>query len=475
MMSGKRRSKGMIAAEGRGRTRIRNPLHHIRRQSARLLRSILEGDAGRRAVASIKSLVYQPSVRNKKATMALVCQTLKYLPILKEVLAVTHLLNNRIKEVVPSGAAEKLVLSQKTSLRSALARIMVKRKASKVEDLLSEDKCVSADSSAIRYVRVNTLKIDVNEALEELRQSFQVEQDDLIPELLAVPMAMEMYKHPLLLNGALILQGKASCMPANALAPDPDWEVLDACAAPGNKTVQLAALMKGRGNILACEINKKRLNRLLETVKLAGASNVKVFLQDFLKLDPNAPSFSKIRAILLDPSCSGSGTALQRLDHLLPSSTTGQKIDAIEMKRLEALAQFQQKALQHALSFPGVERVVYSTCSIHQRENEDVVQFVLSYASGLGFQLATPFPSWPQRGLPIFEGAHHLLRTEPSKDLEGFFIALFVRRSLQDPQMTKLNESYSRTTNREVRSKNHASQSNLDDIKNNKMSIQQPV
>ncbi|KDO73576.1 hypothetical protein CISIN_1g0135151mg, partial [Citrus sinensis] len=100
-----------------------------------------------------------------------------------------------------------------------------------------------------------------------------------------------------------------------------------------------------------------------------------------------------VRAILLDPSCSGSGTAAERLDHLLPSHASGHTADPTEMERLNKLSAFQKKALRHALSFPGVERVVYSTCSIHQVENEDVIKSVLPIAMSFGFQLATPFPN----------------------------------------------------------------------------------
>lgn len=51
-------------------------------------------------------------------------------------------------------------------------------------------------------------------------------------------------------------------------------KVLDACAAPGNKTVHLAALMRGKGKIIACELNKERIQRLKETVRLAGAASI---------------------------------------------------------------------------------------------------------------------------------------------------------------------------------------------------------
>lgn len=51
-------------------------------------------------------------------------------------------------------------------------------------------------------------------------------------------------------------------------------KVLDACSAPGNKTVHLAALMRGKGKVIACELNEERVKRLKETIRLSGASSI---------------------------------------------------------------------------------------------------------------------------------------------------------------------------------------------------------
>ncbi|XP_023920495.1 25S rRNA (cytosine-C(5))-methyltransferase NSUN5 isoform X2 [Quercus suber] len=434
-----------MAAIGRGKTRLSNgerSAYFARREAAKVLGSVLQGDARRQAVGSIKSLIYRPCIRNKKATFALVCQTLKHLPIIKDVLDAATILNAKWKRqqdliyiitydilfgqaVSLVGDAEKFLMHQKDALQTALARLLVKKKVKTPQDLVD---LYHIPVSKPRYVRVNTLKMDVDSALLELGQQNMVKKDNMVPDLLILPPSTDLHNHPLVMNGSVFMQGKASSMVAAALDPKPGWEVLDACSAPGNKTVHLAALMRGKGKIIACELNKERVIRLKETIKLSGASNIEVLHGDFLNCNPNYPSFSKVHAILLDPSCSGSGTASVRLDHLLPSNAAGQATDVTDTERLNKLAAFQRKVLMHALSFPAVERVVYSTCSIHKIENEDVVKSVLPLAASYGFQLATPFPQWQRRGLPVFEGFQHLLRADPVEDGEGFFIALFTKR-----------------------------------------------
>ncbi|PNH00809.1 putative methyltransferase NSUN5, partial [Tetrabaena socialis] len=119
---------------------------------------------------------------------------------------------------------------------------------------------VGPDVPHPRWVRVNTLRAGVEDVVRQLEEHLskttkassgnggggRVLRDPLLPDLLALPPGTDLHAHPLVAGGCCVLQSKASCMPAHALRPDPGWTVVDCCAAPGNKTTHLAALMANR-------------------------------------------------------------------------------------------------------------------------------------------------------------------------------------------------------------------------------------
>ncbi|KAL7987103.1 hypothetical protein Chor_006022 [Crotalus horridus] len=188
-----------------------------------------------------------------------------------------------------------------------------------------------------------------------------------LPDLLIFPPRTDLHENQLYQAGHIILQDKASCLPAFLLNPTPGSHVIDACAAPGNKTSQLAAIMKNKGQIFAFDLDAKRLATMSTMLVRAGVTCYQLAHQDFLATDPTDSRYSKVRYILLDPSCSGSGM----VNRLAEEESTSLPM------RLQALAGFQRKMLAHALQFPALQRLVYSTCSVHKEENEDVVKNVL--------------------------------------------------------------------------------------------------
>ena len=105
-----------------------------------------------------------------------------------------------------------------------------------------------------------------------------------MPGLLRLPPRANLHGHPLVRSGAIIPQDRASCLPAVALAPPPGARVIDSCAAPGNKTTQLAALVGAHGKVYAFERNEARAATLRAQVGRAGAGEiVSVAQADFLR------------------------------------------------------------------------------------------------------------------------------------------------------------------------------------------------
>ncbi|XP_073071276.1 putative NOL1/NOP2/Sun domain family member 5B isoform X1 [Manis javanica] len=164
------------------------------------------------------------------------------------------------------------------------------------------------------------------------------------------------------------------------------------------------------------DLDAKRVASMATLLARAGVSCCELAEKDFLAVSPSDQRYCQVQYILLDPSCSGSGMLSRQLEE--PGAGTPSQ------EPLRALAGFQQRALCHALTFPSLRRLVYSTCSLCQEENEDVVQEALQQSPGT-FRLAPALPSWPHRGLSTFPGAEHCLWASPETMLTGgFFVAV---------------------------------------------------
>lgn len=384
--------------------------------ASRILKSVTQ------SLGSIKTLCYNSPYSNKPALMALVTESCRNLRILQEVIKradtkervdemlLVVLLQDYFGERLECGdGLREVVMKHKTRLHGewVKAKLRLCIKDEKEEVVLK------------RYARVNTLKTTTEVVLGELGELATLES--LIPDLLILAEGFPMH-HPLIQQGHLIIQDKASCLPPYILSPTKEDILIDACSAPGNKTTFASALMQNQGTIYAFERDKLRFRTLEDTLNKAGCKNVRAKCKDFLTVNPG--EYSDVTMVMVDPSCSGSGMPL----HLERSVSMQGQGD--EEGRLRRLSNFQQMILKHAMKFPSCVKIVYSTCSIHDIENESVVQSILNDpVLGKSWQLSKHIlPQWSRRGSPGFSFAEDVIRADAREDeCHGFFVALFER------------------------------------------------
>ncbi len=213
-------------------------------------------------------------------------------------------------------------------------------------------------------------------------------------------------------EGAWWVQDAAAALPVRMLAPRPGERVLDLCAAPGGKTMQIAA---AGARAVAVDASEARLARLRENLARTGLE-AEVIAADLLDWAPDAP----FEAILLDAPCSATGTIRRHPD--LPFARDG--------GALAALAARQAALLDRALGWlaPG-GRLVLCTCSLLPEEGERLVEGALARHPALRVERTVP------AGVPGDWHGPLGLRTAPDRwpergGMDGFFVT---RLSLAGP------------------------------------------
>jgi 25S rRNA (cytosine2278-C5)-methyltransferase len=424
----------------------------VYRQASRIVQAVREGKG------TAKGLCLEKQVQKKKQTYAVVCETLRYWDALYAMLEKSEFLENypnadpdlamvmAYDQVVGKGvntrqdATAVAVFNNGAMLTKAFNSVIGQFPAKEREQ---------STSDLLKYARVNTLKVTFDEAFTMMKKrgqrdepdslsSLNVAKDIHIPDLLVFPPNTDLHNHPLVRTHKLVLQDKASCLPPcvllNAVPVEseieytPPTHVIDGCAAPGNKTTQLAALGQGKVNVLAVEMDEGRCATLKKRVDQLGASDyVLPWNESFFDLSSDDRNAGEM--ILLDPSCSSSGV-VSRVDVELSDRS------AKEREKVSGLARMQKRLLTHAmLSFDKARRIVYSTCSVNVEENEEVVASVLQdeRVVGKGWKLANIMPdTWTTRGQLISDVDIPLtrcIRCDPEKDrTNGFFVACFDRK-----------------------------------------------
>jgi len=213
-------------------------------------------------------------------------------------------------------------------------------------------------------------------------------------------------------RGEIVIQDEASQIVPHMLDVQEGHRVLDLCAAPGNKAAQLASWAGPSGVVVACDLHFHRLAKV-------GALPLRRVVLDGTEPLPFRMMFDRI---LVDAPCSGTGTLRRHPEIKWRLSLTD--IQSLAEKQLQLL-----NNAAAALSWDG--RMVYSTCSLEQEENESVVETFL--AAHPEFRLL-PLRADAKRLWPFFHPSsrwileEEFLVTSPARDgTDGFFAAIFVK------------------------------------------------
>ena len=210
-----------------------------------------------------------------------------------------------------------------------------------------------------KSIRINTLKISVNDFLERTNLHLErikwCEQGFFVNDRVTLG---NLYEHFL---GYFYVQESASMLPPLAL--DIKDMILDMCAAPGSKTGQIASMMKNNGLIVANDFDYRRLKALTLNLQRLGVINTVItnmkgyFIKD------------KFDSILLDAPCSGTGTI----------SKSPRTVEIYNPNMIRKLCADQKGLINNAFNILNENgSLVYSTCSLEPEENEEVINFLLN-------------------------------------------------------------------------------------------------
>jgi 16S rRNA (cytosine967-C5)-methyltransferase len=216
--------------------------------------------------------------------------------------------------------------------------------------------------------------------------------------------------------GLIYLQDEASQLVAHILDAQPGDRVLDVCAAPGSKTTHIGALAPN-SMIIVSDLYEHRVRLLRELAIAQGNDSLHVAIADATGVFPFAPaSFDRV---LVDAPCSGTGT-------LRRNPEIRWRLNARDLPELAAK---QNQILTQAAEMvrPG-GRLLYSTCSLENDENEAVAAAFMSENTEFDqLHLAAPRIS---NGAADLANATGAIRTWPHlHDVDGFFMIAFQRRA----------------------------------------------
>ena len=248
------------------------------------------------------------------------------------------------------------------------------------------------------------IDLTLRDSSETQKWTERLDGESLIPGHVRIPRGTAIPELPGYDEGAWWVQNIAASIPARLLGAGGGRAALDLCAAPGGKTMQLAA---AGWQVTALDQDRARLVRLEDNLARTGLS-ARPVIADLMRWQPSEP----LNAILLDAPCSSTGIFARHPDVL----------HRVRPRDISQLAEQQAAMIQRVAGWlePG-GMLVYATCSLEQPEGED--QIAIAEAAGLVLSTIQP----QEVGAGIEPDPKGWLRVLPTNHADGFFIARFKR------------------------------------------------
>jgi 16S rRNA (cytosine967-C5)-methyltransferase len=319
-----------------------------------------------------------------------------------------------IREVLDASEASIDALSEplRSAVRFGLPVWFVEKLAEQIEPSDRESLLASLNRQAPITLRANRLRATREQVAGALRaQGIPSTPGKYAPDALLLEKRINANAAPGFKEGWFELQDEGSQLLSVLIDPHPNWRVFDACAGAGGKSLHLSAIMKGKGEIVAHDVNRRRLAEIRPRLKRSGAQNIRVMEPETYRSrrDTLAGTF---HAVIIDAPCSGTGV-LRR--------NPGSRL-TMDEEMLGRVTRLQSEILDEysALVRPA-GLLLYATCSLLREENEEqVTRFLAAHRE---FTLE---PIAPPEGMFTLEG---FFRCYPHRhDTDGFFGALMRRR-----------------------------------------------
>ena len=238
-----------------------------------------------------------------------------------------------------------------------LTALLIEQYGEKETRLLLE----ANNQPAPTVLRVNTMRADTDQVVQELtEQGVSVQRHPSIPNCLTVTGTGSLSSLPCFAEGRVTVQDGASQMSVYALDPQPDSLTLDCCAAPGGKSFFAAERMKGTGTVISCDIFAHKLEKIRQGAQRLGWNNIQPCLQDAAQF--RAEWDGRADYVLCDVPCSGLGIIRKKPEIRYKNPKELEQLPALQKTILDNCARYVKKG----------GTLVYSTCTILRRENEEV-------------------------------------------------------------------------------------------------------